>query len=179
MPMKRVEHSLLAFSYFQNKAKNNYILNIVWPFQNGSYMESLKGLVKELHLENKVFFRWWISLEDREEIRRNKVLLFPSYKEWYWLVVLEANVYGIPAIWYDVWWVRDSIKEWINGFRVGKHDFEAMWEKLYQILKDEGEYKQLVTSSYEHVKNHTTWEKNTDIFENIIKEVSRKYDRST
>jgi len=179
MPMKRVEHAIQAFAYFLKKIQTNYKLNIVWPFQNGGYMESLRKLVQELGLEDSVLFQWWLLLDEREQIHTNKVLLFPSYKEWYGLVVLEANVYGIPAIWYDVWWVRDSIKDGINGFRVPKHDFKAMWEILYQVLLDEEEYRKLVTTSYGHIKNHTTWENNTDRFENIIKKVFEKYDRST
>ena len=177
MPMKRVEHAIQAFGYFKNKMKSDYKLNIIWPFQDGSYMESLRKLVQELDLEKDVVFQWWLSLEEREKIHKNKVLLFPSHKEWYGLVVLEANVYGIPAIWYDVWWVRDSIKDGINGFRVEKHNFKAMGEKLYRVLQDEEVYKQLVTSSYEHIKNHNTWESNADMFENIIKKVLEEYDR--
>jgi glycosyltransferase involved in cell wall biosynthesis len=73
--------------------------------------------------------------------------------------------------------VRDSIKDGINGFRVEKHNFKAMGEKLYRVLQDEEVYKQLVTSSYEHIKNHTTWESNADMFENIIKKVLEEYDR--
>ena len=192
MPMKRAEHAILAFNYFLKKSpiipfykeneyklhkhsilntkesKENYKLNIIWPYQDWEYFESLKKLVKKLKLENYVNFTWWISLEERYKIASNKVMLFPSHKEWYWLVVLEWNIYWIPTIWYDVPWVRDSIKEWVNWFKVEAHNYEAIWEKLYEILSDKTKYNNLVKSSFEHVKNHTTWDKNTEEFEKII-----------
>jgi len=190
MPMKRAEHTILAFDYFLRLRKNpspsitlqgfpltskedklKYKLNIIWPYQDWEYFESLKKLVKKLKLENYVNFTWWINLEERYKIASNKVMLFPSYKEWYWLVVLEWNIYWIPSIWYDVPWVRDSIKNWINWFKVEAHNYKAMWEKLYEILSDEKKYNNLIKSSFEHVKNHTTWDKNTDEFEKIIRKV--------
>ena len=178
MPMKRVEHAILAFKYFISKSESKYKLNIIWPTWDNNYFNSLKKLVKKLNIEKCVIFNRWLKLEDRYKISKNKVMLFPSYKEWYWLVVLEANVYWIPAIWYDVWWVKDSIKEGINWYKIKNHDFEAMWEKLYNILENKEKYNKLVKSSYNHVKNHNTWWENTNKFEKIIKKLT-KNDRST
>ena len=178
MPMKRAEHAILAFNYFKDKIEEEYKLNIVWPYQDWKYFKSLQKLVKKLNLENNVIFKWWLNIEERDKISTNKVLLFPSIKEWYWLVVLEANSYWMPAIWYDVWWVRDSIKQWINWFKVESHNHKAMWKKLYEILKDKEKYNKLSKSSFEHVKNHTTWDENTSKFEKIIKK-EIKNDRPT
>ena len=183
MPMKRAEHAILAFDYFLKKntsplatlltweGNKIYKLNIVWPYQDWEYFESLKKLVQKLNLKNSVIFTWWISLEERYKIAKNKVMLFPSYKEGYWLVVLEWNIYWIPTIWYDVPWIRDSIKQWINWYKVEAHNYKAMWEKLYEILSDEENYKKLIKFSFNHVKNHTTWDKNCDKFEEVIKKV--------
>lgn len=175
MPMKRAEHAILAFSHFLSLNKSNnspipeHTLIIIWPSQDEKYFSSLTSLVSTLRIKDKVIFHWWISLGERYKIADKKVMLFPSYKEWYWLVVLEANLYWIPSIWYDVWWVRDAIKDSINGHIVTPHDYKAMWQKLFDLLWNDKAYKNLSLSSQKHVKNHVTWEDNINKFETLIK----------
>lgn len=61
-----------------------------------------------------------------EMIARDKVILVPSRKEGFGLVVLEANSLGIPAIGYDVGGLRDSIIEGENGFLMDDGDWLRM-----------------------------------------------------
>ncbi len=168
-PMKRLEHAILAFRHFVNKYNKKYKLNIFWKYKEWKYLNWIKDLIKSLSLEDLVEFKW--NIKNKKDISKSKILLLPSYKEWYWIVVLEANSYGIPAIWYDVWGVRDSIKDGINGFKVKDWDYEAMWEKMYDILKNEKNYINLAKSSFNHIKNHRSCEKNSLEFEKIIKKV--------
>lgn len=167
VPIKRAEDSIKAFYEF-NKKHTWYTLNIVWIEQNKKYVNFLKSLVKELNLEDKVIFCWF----DREKFESNllssKVLLIPSYKEWFWLVVLEGNSFWVPAVWYNVSGLRDSIKPWLNWFLVKDSDIKWMWEKIWEIVKDEDNYKKMSIDSLNYVKWLSKWDEKVDLIEKII-----------
>jgi glycosyltransferase involved in cell wall biosynthesis len=71
-----------------------------------------------------------------ENLAKAKVLLVPSVKEWYGLVVLEANAFNTPVIGYDVPWLRDSIEDWKNWWLVKDGDWEEMSRKIFLIEDD-------------------------------------------
>jgi len=167
MPMKRVEDAIMAFVEFY-KENRDYKLNIVWVAQDKKYAEKLHKLVKDLWLEYNINFVWYNKEIFEKYLEESKVMLVPSYKEWFWLIVLEWNACWLPVIWYDVAGLRDSIKEWINGFKVADWDYKAMWKKLIQVLKDEEEYKKLAESSLEYVKWLEWWEDKVRELEKFI-----------
>jgi glycosyltransferase involved in cell wall biosynthesis len=169
MPMKRIEDSIRAFAEFY-KTNKKYELNIVWIAQNKKYTQGLHKLVKNLWLEYKINFVWYSKEIFDKYLETSKVMLVPSYKEWFWLIVLEANAYWLPVIWYDVWWLRDSIKEWINWFKVADWDYIKMWEKLDEILKNDEEYNILANKSLEYVKWTHSWKEKVNDLEKFILE---------
>lgn len=171
MPIKRVEHAIFAFDYFvkQDEKFKNYKLDIVWNNQDKKYIWSLKKIIKKLWIEEKVNFLWHMNRENyKRYIVSKKIILVPSMKEWFWLIVLEANSYWIPAIWYDVWGLRDSIKNWINWYTVPDWDYIAIWKKLVKILWNSQDYRDLSEKSLNHVKSLDNWDKKVKEFEEFI-----------
>jgi glycosyltransferase involved in cell wall biosynthesis len=171
MPIKRVEDAIRTFAVFRSKdAKfQNYILDIVWNNQDTLYVQKLNEVVSELSLEKYVHFAWYIEKEAYSDyITSHKVILVPSVKEWFWLVVLEANSYGIPAIGYDVAGLRDSIKDSTNGYLIENGDYEKMGEKLALLCGDIDLYQKMSIQSLEYVKTLWNWDQKTDFLENSI-----------
>ncbi len=168
--IKNIEDIIKAFAYF-NKKNPNYILNIVWPITDKKYFIFLEKLISKLNLSWKIFFREKVSFDKKELIAKNKLLITTSYKEWYGLSVLDANIYWIPAIWYEADWIKESIVSGKNWFLVKNWDFEWIWEMIFQILKDDESYFDLSNSVYEFIKNYKSLNKSVDDFENIIKNV--------
>jgi glycosyltransferase involved in cell wall biosynthesis len=167
VPIKRVEDSIKAFNEFYKNNKD-YKLNIVWVEQNKDYVLTLKKLVKELSLEKNVIFCWFNKEIFEKNLLTSKVLLVPSYKEWFWLVVLEWNSFWLPSIWYDVSGLRDSIKDWKNWFLVKAWDYKWMWKKLDYLIKNEELYRELSLNSLNHVKNLDSRESKIDELEKVI-----------
>lgn len=165
--IKRVEDAILWFQNFHKKY-SQYTLNILWIEQEKEYAEKLKSLVKSNNLENNVFFRGFNRDLFFEYLQKSKILLVPSYKEWFWLVVLEWNCYWLPAIWYDVAWLKDSIEDWINGYKVISGDFEKIWKLLNDILNNENEYQKLSNSSLETAKSYYWWDSSINELEKYI-----------
>lgn len=168
MPIKRVEHAIKAFAYFDSLC-GWYTLNVMWNNQDKKYFTKLEQLVESLNIKDKVKFYWHVDEEEKSLfIQKNKIMLVPSFKEWFWIIVLEWNSNGLAVLWYNVPWLKDSIKDWENWFLIEDWNFEAMWERLYNILKDERNYIDLAKSSLEYVKWLNTWDDNVKEFESIL-----------
>ena len=71
-----------------------------------------------------------------ELIAKAHLLLVPSVREGWGLVVTEANSLGTPAIGYDVPGMRDSIKDGVTGSLCAS-DPGSMAGKIVELLKDE------------------------------------------
>lgn len=165
--IKRVEDAIYWFNEFQ-KINKNYELNILWIEQEKEYVESLKDIVNSLNLNNKVFFKWFSKDLFFEYLQKSKILLVPSYKEWFWLVVIEWNAYWLPAIWYNVPGLIDSIQDWINGFKTTSWDFENIWTLLENVLNNDENYIKLANSSLETAKSYYWWDSSINELEKYI-----------
>lgn len=169
MPIKRVEDSIKAFYEFY-KDNKNYTLTIVWNQQDKNYFSTLLNLVENLWIEHNVEFLGFIPDWKFEEIiSMHKLLLINSYKEWFWLVVLECNCYWIPTLWYNVPWLKDSIKEWVNWYLIEDWNYIEMWNKMNTLLNNKKEYDKLSISSINHIKNIPNWDNQVNKFLEIIK----------
>lgn len=173
MPMKRVEDAILSFHEF-HCALPGYIFKIIWNKQDKKYVDKLVELTKKLWIEKQVEFLWNLPLDEKNEIvKKSKACLISSYKEWFWLVVLESNAMWTAVIGYNVPWLKDSIKDWINGNLIKDWDYLTMWAKLTEIIKEERLYKEMTYKSLEYVKNLPWWDIQSQKFENIILQVKK------
>ena len=95
-------------------------------------------------------------------------MLVPSMKEWFGLIVLEGNSYGIPVIGYDVSGLRDSIKDWVNGFLIPDGDYKAMWDKLKELIENESYLYSQSQKALNYVKSLEWWNEKVKKFEQIL-----------
>lgn len=178
MPMKRVEDAIMSFHEF-HCALPGYRLKIIGNKQDEQYVESLQLVVDKLWLQNEVDFLWSLSDDERNEVvRKSKACLVPSFKEWFWLVVLEANAMWTAVIGYNVPWLKDSIKEWINGNLVEDGNYWLMWFKLIQMLWEPEMYLKYINKSLEYVKSLPWWTQQTHKLEEVILEVLNNHKKN-
>jgi glycosyltransferase involved in cell wall biosynthesis len=69
-------------------------------------------------------------------MRKAHVLVVPSVKEGWGLVVTEANSQGTPAVAYDVDGLRDSIKNGATGILAAREEPRALAEAILRVLND-------------------------------------------
>jgi len=172
-PIKRVEDAIKAFDYFVKFAPSgkDFHLNIIGNAQDKKYVQGIHYLITSLELTAQVHLVGHIPRSAfREYMMRHQVILVPSMKEGFWLIVLEANSYGMPAIGYDVAGLRDSIMEGVNGSLVPDGDYISMGEKLIELLENETALHALSDSSLKHVKSLENWDQKTNTLEVFLRE---------
>ncbi len=71
------------------------------------------------------------------------ILAFPSYREGFPNVVLEASACGVPVIGFDTTGTRDAIINGKTGYLVPLGDTEQLTAKLKQLLSDQEQREQM------------------------------------
>lgn len=167
--IKRPDHAIWAFAQAIKSIPTDSRLHIIGNAQDEKYVESLKSLVNELHISDRIIFHGYLSIEDYTHIlSTSRCLLVPSEKEWYWLVVIEANAFGLPALGYDVAGLRDSIHPNENGLLLPDGDIVVLSKGLVDIFANEDKYRTLCETSLLSAKSIPKWQEQVSKFEKII-----------
>ena len=105
-------------------------------------------------------------------------LVFPSYREGFPNVVIEAGAMGLPSIVTDINGSREIIMDGKNGVIIPPHDEQALYQAMKRFVENPGEVKSmaeqarpLVASRFEH--NYVR-QCLYDFYHGILKEEKRK-----
>ncbi len=103
---------------------------------DGPERENLKTLVKALKLENKVLFTGFTDkVEDK--YKEAAFIALTSQSECFPMVLLEAKLYGLPAVSFDTrTGPREIIEENVDGLIAKQNDIEDLAEKLDILIED-------------------------------------------
>ncbi len=166
MPIKRVEDSIQAF-YHSNLIQDWYKLIIIWEW-DVNYLTLLKQIIDDLDIKTNVDFLWYSDRIKRQKLMDWRALLVTSIKEWYGLVVIEANSFGLPVLGYKVPGLIDSIRENVNGYLISNDNPEELGNKLRESILDNEWYKTISESSLDYVKTLWSWDDRYKEFKKII-----------
>jgi len=113
---------------------------------DGPERPGLENLCKDLRLESNVTF---LGFLDRPEdvyalMKSSKVLVFPSTREGFGLVVVEANACGLPAVVVKARHNAASslVKHGESGF-VCNLDVQEIADAVYRLLIDDATYARM------------------------------------
>lgn len=152
-PKKGIENLLRAISISETFANSGYKLKVAGKGEV-NYESSLKDLVKELNLSNKVEFLGHIEGEEKTELLKAAYfLVFPSYTENFGNVVVEALINETPVIaskgtpWEIIkenncgYWVENDIQSLANavdtGLKVSKDNYIKMSTNALNLANTE------------------------------------------
>jgi len=131
---KGVEHLIRAAHYLSKRIPDLRV-SIVGK---GDYLKDLVKLRDSLGLRQVVRFHGYVS--EHEKIRlmqKAQLLVNPSVREGFSIVVIEAGACGTPAIGTDTTGLRDSILEGKTGFLVPYGKPLILAEKIAKCLEPE------------------------------------------
>ena len=131
----------------------------MWVIGDGYMLSELKKLGNRVikffgHVENQVKY---------DLLSRAHLILVPSIREGWGLVVTESNAMGTPVVAYDVNGLRDSVIDGRNGILVRGKNPESLARSALEILKDKEMLRRLSVNALEYSRQFN-WDKTFDYF---------------
>lgn len=133
---------------------------------NGIEKDNLIKIVNDLNLNDHIDFL--SDLEYSEvirEMKRSNVLVLPSTREGFGMVLAEANASNKPVVAYKSGGVVEVIENGINGFLVKPHDINGLAEKIRFLLENKEIAREMGEYGRKKTEKYFNWEK---IVGNII-----------
>ncbi|MFP7493807.1 N-acetyl-alpha-D-glucosaminyl L-malate synthase BshA [Terribacillus saccharophilus] len=142
--VKRVQDVVQVFSYVQGKMPAKLMLIGDGP----EYSDILRD-VQQRGLEDKVLF---LGKQNNVAALLNMadVMLLPSEKESFGLVLLEAMACGVPCIGTDVGGIPEVIQHGINGYITGLGEVEKMGAYVMELLTDSDLWQRFSDAAIQH-----------------------------
>lgn len=165
-PRKGLHLGISAFKQF-SESHPTYCFKIAGAFKPGSYTDSLKKLVHDLQLEDKITFLGRIDDQQKKTLYEEaKCFLFPSQNEGYGLVLVEAMSYGLPVVAFDNTAMPYTVTN-ENGCLIPNGDVAHMGQALSNIIDQPGLYEKLQQGAYatiQHLPAQEDIEKEYQVF---------------
>lgn len=100
-----------------------------------------------------------------------QALVFPSYREGFPNVVLEAAAFALPSIVTDINGSREIITHGVNGFIIPSQNIEALTQAM-QTLLHTPHLKSMGEAAYRNVKQHFSkarvWQQLKDYYQHLL-----------
>ncbi len=135
---------------------------------SGESESSLKKLVKQLELEDKVSFLGKISETEKQQLYASRwVAIQPSMVEGWGITVIEANVQSTPVVASDVKGLRDSVRHKETGLLIEAGNVQAFASGLTLLLTQRSLRKKLSDNAKKWAQLFE-WKKSAAIFEQVL-----------
>jgi len=134
-----------------------------------SYVQKLKRISRQLHIENNVTFYGFVSeVKKFTLLARAHLLIHPSLKEGFGLTVPEAGYVGTPVVVYNSPGLRDIVKNGINGVIVAENSPKSLANASMKLLSDRLLYQKLSQGAKKQA-SQCNWDNTVNVVLNIIK----------
>ena len=110
----------------------------------------------------------------RKVYRRADLILFPSHREGFPRVILEASASGVPSVGFNVAGVKEAIINDKTGFLVCFNDKESLFEKTISLLNDNKKRNEFGKNARKMVEENYSLDKITSLYINLYKEIGLK-----
>lgn len=154
---KGVEDAIRAIA-----AINNQQLTIrLWIIGRGepNYFKQLKELIRNLELNSNVEFLGFVSEKEKfEKMARAHIILVPSVREGWGLIVPEAGAVGTPAVVYNSPGLCDVVKDELTGLICQENTPDDLAKNALKLLQNKDLYEKIRENATK-VSRAMTWDK--------------------
>ena len=170
VPLKGLDYSLKALQILKKDNPNIHLIVIGSPKKGGH----TERLIKELNIEDDVFFKKHIS---KEEIRKlystSSVAIVSSLYEGFGYPVIEAMSCEVPLIATNV----SSIPELVGkyGILIDPKDENLLSHKIKNVLSNYDDHKKTAIQGRQHIIKTFNWSKITNEYEKTIYKVIENF----
>jgi len=168
-PRKNILGLLESFSTLLPRLKKD--LKLVIAGSKGKSYDMYKKRTEELHIEDKVIFPGFISMDHIPFLYSAcELFVYPSFYEGFGLPPIEAMACGVPVIASNVTSIPEIVKD--STLLVNPFDIVDLSEKMYEVLLD-SELRQSLISKGLKRSSDLTWQHTASstlkAYENILK----------
>ncbi len=145
---KGVNELVSAFLSLQKKVSSNVYLLLVGEYESFDLLED-ETLIAIEECSSIVRLSWSNYVEDYFAIA--DVFVFPSYREGFGNVAIEASAMNIPVIAYDVVGCRESVKNDVTGILCNPYSVDELHDAMLRLYEDRELRNRLGDSGRERV----------------------------
>ncbi|WP_323735597.1 glycosyltransferase family 4 protein [Methanosphaera sp. ISO3-F5] len=164
-PHKHVDHLINSVNIIQEKIPD-IKLTIVGK---GEEKDKLIQMVNKLELEKNIKFKQ--DLTDEElitEIKKSELLVLPSTREGFGMVLAEANCCYKPVITYASGGTVEVVENGYNGFLIEPENIEDLTQKILETLENKELNQKLGQNGRKKVEKDFDWEKIVNQYINVL-----------
>lgn len=137
------------------------------------YLNFLKGESRRLNIDTKIKFWGFITEEKKYELlKRAHILVNPSIREGWGLVVIEAAGVGTPTVAFNVPGLKDSIIDGKTGILTKELNEESLAGGIVNLLSDGRRYNRISHNANIWSQNFS-WDKSSRMSMGLIKRIMR------
>lgn len=141
---KGINELVRAFESIQ-KVTSSVSLLLVGPFEDS--LDSLEVATKQRIEANAKIVTTGYQQDVRPYFAISDALTFPSYREGFPNVVMQAAAMGLPCIVSDINGCNEIITEGVNGLIVPKKNEKALKNAMLRLVNDSGLFNELAANA--------------------------------
>jgi glycosyltransferase involved in cell wall biosynthesis len=159
-----------VFLFVGRLVKDKGINELIWAFREvhkqhnevklllvGNFEDEIDPLLPEVknEIHNNLDIVWVGYQSDvRKYFAISDILVFPSYREGFPNVVMQAGAMGLPSIVTDINGCNEIIVEGINGIIIPPKDINRLKEKMELLLEDNSLRNKLKNNARKMIVSH-------------------------
>lgn len=156
VPHKHVDHLLRILNNLKDKYPDVHLVIV----GKGVEKENLTKYINDNNLDNYVEFMQDLSNEELiYQMKLANVLVLPSTREGFGMVLSEANACGTPTVCYASGGVVEVVDDEKTGYLVKPEDVDALEEKIEYILDNKDVEEALGRQGRLNVEEKFNWDK--------------------
>ncbi len=153
---KGIEEAIKVFKELEERHPKHFLFWIIGKGE-GSFMNHLKKVIKKDGLEKRLKLWGYVdTLTKFELVAKSHLLINPSVKEGWGLVVIEGAAMGTPTVAFNVAGLRDSIVNNKTGVLCSEKTVESMTQSIVDLLEDKNRYSKMRDNAKEW-SAHFSW----------------------
>ena len=166
---KLPDHALKAFQLIKEKIPNAQM----WVIGDGD----MKCKLESSNTPGVTFFGHVSDNQKFDLLSRVHLVLMPSIREGWGLVVTESNAMGTPVVGYNVSGLRDSIINYKTGILSVANNPAALAAHSVNLLRDRTTLQRFSEAALNHSRQYS-WDKSADRFGQIIEDIAQTSPRA-
>ena len=160
---KLPDHAMSAFSLIKEELPDSKM----WIIGDGK----MRNHLERMNIKDVTFYGHTKNELKYDLLRKAHIVLMPSVREGWSLVVTEANAMGTPVVAYNVPGLRDSVMDGETGVLVKDNSPENLAHRTISLLTDRSLLKKYSNNALEF-STQFSWDNTASAFDKIIREIT-------